>query len=287
MPTKKTRETLSEEQARSSGLLKALRVLDTLAELDGGGGVTLQQIAEHAGESKSTVHRWLQALRDYGLVDQSKTNERYRLGLKILELGSRLLSHLDLRSEAAPALHDLMVRSGETVHLGVYDRGEVVYLEKIDGPGGITMRSKIGMRMPSYCTAMGRALLAHLPAAEVQSVIDRGLVARTPSTIVDPVVLLQHLEEVRLRGYAVDAEENEADIVCVGAPVFDHAGRPVAAISVSGLSTRLTGERLTELALMVRMASEAISARLGYRPVGMPGPVTSAAGPGRLVPSVQ
>lgn len=254
---------------RPVNLLKALRVLDALAELDRRQGVTLQQIAEYIQQNKSSVHRWLQAFREFGLVEQNPSTETYRLGLKILNLSGSLLSVMDLRSEGAPILHDLMERSNSTAHLGVYDRGEVVYLEKLDGPTGILMRSQVGGRMPSFCTGLGKAMLAYLPIAEVQVVLAGELHPRTPNTVTDPNTLLRRLEEVRSRGYAVDDEENELDVRCVAAPVFNHTGQVIAGISVSGLASRVTDERLLELAVMVRGAGEALSARMGYKPASM------------------
>lgn len=259
-------------QGDSSGavqLQKALRVLDALAELDRRNGVPLQQIAEYVQQNKSSVYRWLQAFRGYGLVEQDPQTEAYRLGLKVLHLSGKLLDLMDLRKEAAPILHDLMEQAQNTVHLGIYDRGEVVYLEKLNGPSGVLMRSQVGGRMPVYCTGVGKAMLAFLPMAEIQNVLDAGLQRRTPNTIIDPHALLRHLEEIRLRRYAVDNEENELDVRCVAAPIFNHVGQVVGGLSVAGLAGRFSDERLLKCSVLVRAASEALSARLGYRPASL------------------
>jgi DNA-binding IclR family transcriptional regulator len=158
-----------------------------------------------------------------------------------------------------------MQTTRETVHLVVYDHGEVVYIDKVESPNTIRMFSQVGRRNPAYCTAVGKAFLAYLPEAAFDEVVARGLTHRTDNTRTTPEALRADLELIRQRGYAVDDIENEPEVRCVGAPIFDYSGRAIAAASVSGPATRVTGERVPELGRVVKGATEKISERLGFR----------------------
>lgn len=254
-----------EQRNNSSSVRRALSIVDYLGEHQDLRGLSLAELARGVSMNKSTVLRLLAPLRDFGLVELDADTERYRVGLKALQWGQACLSGLQLRSIAAPHLHDLMEASRETVHLVIYDHAEVVYVDKVESPNTIRMFSRIGLRMPAYCTAVGKAFLAYLPEPAFEEVVARGLAPRTPNTLASPEALRQDLERVRVRGYSVDDVENEPEVRCVGAPVFDHSARVVAALSVSGPASRVTPERIEELGRLVKRAAEEISERLGFR----------------------
>ena len=242
---------------------RALSVIEVLAQNHEPG---LAEIAQAAALHKSTVHRILMVLERHRLVLRNPITGRYRLGLKLFELGSKAIAGTDLREHARPHLNRVMFATGETVHLCVFDNGEVVYVDKIEPQKSVRMSSTIGQRSPAYCTSVGKAILAQLPTDQVNDTITRcGLTKRTKHTITSPHALRTDLSQTRTRGYAIDDEENEDGVRCVGAAVLDYAGRPVAGISVSGPAFSITRERLPEVSRPLVAAAQALSAELGYR----------------------
>ncbi|KPI05837.1 transcriptional regulator, IclR family [Actinobacteria bacterium OK074] len=248
----------------SSSLRRALGILMHLAEDRGHPqGVTLSDLATGLGLSKSTVLRLVAPLRDTRLVDQDPETGRYRLGPQNALLGHAYLERLDTRRTASPVLHRLAGDSGETVHLVTFDALEIVYVDKVESPQAVRMHSRVGSRLPAYCTATGKVFLAHATDDAVSRAIAAGLPARTPATITSPERLRAELDLIRRRGYAVDDVENEDDIRCVAAPVHDHTGSVTVAISVSGPATRVTRDRVPELGALVMTAAATITEALG------------------------
>jgi DNA-binding IclR family transcriptional regulator len=185
----------------------------------------------------------------------------------VLSLGQSFLNRLDLPEIARASMSTLSQTSNETVHLAILDGTDMLYVGKVNSPQSVRMHSSIGTRNAIYCTAVGKAVLAFLPLEERDALVDQiTLVARTPNTITDKAALTKHLELVRAQGFAVDDIENEPGIRCAGAPIFDHTGRPIAAISVSGPAYRLSNAQLAELVEAVVTASRAISGELGHAP---------------------
>lgn len=243
---------------------KAMDILDCLGET--GVPLSASEISRKLGMSRSTVYRLLTTLATGGYVGQDPANpEKYRLGFKIPELASSLLGSIQLRQQALPFLQELKDIANETVHLVVMDRGKVTYIDKVECSQAVRMHSAIGRRGFAHCTAVGKAMLAFMSKTEVENVIkEHGLPVCTPNTITEKETLLEELERVRLQGYAVDDIENEEGIRCVGAPIFDHQGRPVAALSMSGPAFRLSMERVKELTGAVISTASKISRQLGY-----------------------
>lgn len=244
----------------------ALVVLEALARTrEGVLGVT--ELAKLTGLNKTTVSRILLTLMQRGYVDQDPASTKYRLTLKLFELGSLCLERTDLVKEARPVLERLAQLSGEVVHLAVLDQGEAVYIDKVETEHAVRMYSRIGRRSPLHCTGVGKVLLAFAGPAEFERLVrERGLRRYTENTITDPEILAKHLAEIRQNEVAFDNEEHEQGIRCVAAPVRDHRAVTVAAISVAGPSLRLTPERQQQLVAPVKEAALEISRRLGYRP---------------------
>jgi IclR family acetate operon transcriptional repressor len=249
-----------------------IRVLDRafrlLGLLSDGNPRTLTAISQDLGMSNSTVFRLLATLEEHGFVQRDGNTGKYRLGLSCLELSRAYYDGNDIRRNALPELEALRDRTSETVHLGVMDNMEVVYLEKLHGHHAIgLMTSRVGGRAPAYCTGLGKAILAHISPEEVRAYyLQRGLKSFTERTIKSVDDLLEHLEEVRRQGYAFDRGEHEHEVRCVAAPIFDISGKPVAAISVSGPAARLEPiDRQQEIIRMTVEAARTISRRLGYR----------------------
>ena len=245
------------------------RVLDIVEALSAApGGLSLAQLAARVELHPSTAHRLLAALAARGYAQKSPAGGRYRLTLRLFEIGSRVANETGLLSLSRPSLESLRERTGETVHLVVRDGCEAIYLYK-EGAGGaeVRMGSSVGSRYPMYCTGVGKSLLALLPEAEVERIWNAAPVTRfTDSTIVDFGALRAELAKIRAAGYAVDREEHEPGVSCVAAAVRDFEGKPVAAVSVSAPSFRFTPNTERAFAPLVIETAAAISRLLGSAP---------------------
>ncbi len=243
---------------------RALAILQMLSAE--GPDLSLSEISTKLGLHKSTVHRLIMVLERHKLVERNSDNGRYRLGLKLFELGTKAVSKLDLRGRARPVLERLVLETSETVHLCILDDTEVVYLDKVEPARSVRMASSVGRRNPAYCTAVGKAILAWLPEERVESIVRKhGLKAVTANTITSFLELKTELAAIRERGYAVDNEEIEEGVRCVGCVVRDFSGGPVAAISVSGPAFRVTQEKVKGISRPVVAAANALSAELGFK----------------------
>lgn len=242
---------------------RALDIIMLVSKKKGGLGVT--EIANQIDINKSSVFRILSTLVQYGYVEQDKDTARYKLGYTFLEISSRLLESMDLREEARPFLQELERETNEVIHLVVYDQGEVVYIEKLEGNEILRMHSKVGKRAPMHCTSVGKAILSHLPTAVVLDILEKkGMPIHTDKTITNQELLLQELIHVRKQGYALDLEENEYGITCIAVPIFDHLGKVIAAVSISGPRIRMTDVRLEQLQPRIINIGNQISVRLGF-----------------------
>lgn len=252
------------ERNHSSSLRRALAVLEYIRDHAGAGrGVALAQLAEALDMSKSTVLRLAAPLVETDLLARDRETGWFRLGHGALRLGQAYLSTLDLRAQAGEEARRLVREAGETVHLVVYDPPHVVYIDKVENETNLRMGSLIGSRAPAYCTAVGKAILAWLPDDAVEHAVGLGMPPVTRHTITDSAALRTELARIRERGYAVDDRENEPEVRCVGAPIFNHDDAVTAALSVSGLTSRITTARVRELGPRVAQAGLLISRALG------------------------
>ena len=253
------------EQYNIRVLDRAVQILTLLSD---GRPRTLTEISEEIGFSNSTAFRLLVTLAAHHLVERDPKDGRYRLGLRCLELARAYHDSSDLRRVALPELERLRDETGETVHLAILDEMEVVYLEKLHGHHAIgLMSSRVGARLPAYCTGLGKILLAYVNPEEVRDYFSRREMRRfTPETITNVPDLINHLEEVRARGYALDRGEHEAEVRCVAAPVFDADGTVIAAISVSGPASRMDPVEANHVLIeRTLQTAQIISTKLGYR----------------------
>jgi DNA-binding IclR family transcriptional regulator len=226
----------------------------------------LTEISKRLGWPKSTVHGILSTLRDYRYVDQSPHNGRYKLGIRLFELGLKVARSWDVRQIALPIMQRINKQYGEMVQLATEDDGEVFYIEKIDSTHIIRIVSEIGARLPIHCSGLGKAILAHQSATEVKRIIEeRGLDMVTKHTITDPEKLDIELAKIRIQGYAVDDQEIMEGLRCVAAPIRDASGEVRYAISISGLSDRLVGPYFDQIKEEIVKASVEISRQMGYR----------------------
>lgn len=223
-------------------------------------GVALAEISRRTGLPKSTLHRTLNDLVAVRLLD--KTGQRYRLSGQMFELGMRASVERGLIEVATPFMEDLYIRTHETVHLGVLEGTEVVYVSKLGGHQQASSPSRIGGRMPLHCTAIGKVLLAHSPTELFQEVIRTGLARRAPRTVTVPGVLRSQLDRIRETGVGYEYEESAVGLACVAASVLDEMERPVAALSVTGPVHRFQPEAHANA---VKAAAAGVSVTLARR----------------------
>ena len=269
---------LSESVANADGpyqlhsLDRAVSVLEVLGESDV--PVSLAEICQRMNLHKSTAHRSLMVLERSGLIERTQEN-RFRLGLKLYELGNRAVEQIDLRARVHPFFRRLSTQVGETVHLSVLQKTRVVYLDKVEPNRRVCMSSKIGTSNPVYCTAMGKAMLAFQPEDVAEQILAKiRFVCYTRKTLCSRETLVKSLERVRRRGYAIDDEEIEIGVRCVGAPIFNEDHRAIAAVSVSGPSSRITAQSVPGIAEHLLRCCCDISACLGMHAKKKPHPTS-------------
>lgn len=248
----------------STSLARALTILDLFEP--GTPTLTATQIARSLRVRPGSLYPALSTLERFGYLER-RPDKRFRLGLKLLERGHTILLHLDLYERARPALRQLAQALSANAHLAVLHQGQVLYLGREEAAPSAVFPSIVGRLVPAYCTALGKVLLAHLPPGERRHLLaGRPLERRTPRTITSLRRLEVELAGVLARGYAVDNEELHEGVVCVAAPIRDHAGGVMAAISVSLLKARVTEARIEKIAQEVVRTAAIISGAMGYRP---------------------
>lgn len=212
---------------------------------------------------KATTHRLLTSLLRRGLLAQDAVTRRYRLGIKLWELGALVTNSVDWSGRAKPHLERLTSATGETTHLAILSDGQVLYVDKVEGAHSLRMPSQVGRRLPVHCTGVGKALVAFLPDEALKSIVARhGLPRMTTHTITDLAMLRDDLALVRERGYSVDHEEIEEGLTCIAAPVRDHTSHVVAAVSTAGPTSRLE-PRIDQYSETVVEVARNISLALG------------------------
>lgn len=223
------------------------------------------ELGRRLGLGKSTVHRLLTTLTAEGLLEQDPHTGGYRLGIVMFELGEAVRVHMDLHAAAAPVLAMLRGQTRETAQVGVLDRGEVVYVDRLESSHSLRLFTETGRRVPAHCTSSGKVLLAYLPAESRAALLrGRALPALTPDTITDPAVLSAELARVRARGWAEAVNEREIGVASIAAPVRDFRGDVVAAISIGAPVLRLGAAQRRQLTRPVMEAGDAVSRRLGW-----------------------
>jgi DNA-binding IclR family transcriptional regulator len=254
----------SQDTNLAQTVLKALDILECIALADR--PLSAAEVAKLCNMSRPTAYRLICTLAARGYVAEDD-DTHYRLGTQALSLSQNVLDSLDLPELAQPYLRRLSDITNETTYLSMLDDDEILYIGKAESSQSIRTHTKIGSRNMLHSTAMGKAILAFLPIEEQTQLLERIKLPRLTSvTITDKTTLVKELAKVRTQKYALDNEECEEDIRCVGAPIFDHSGRPFAAISVSGPAYRLDLSRVNDLSLLVIDTANTISSRLGYVP---------------------
>ena len=260
-----TRTSAETPTYRVQVLERAVDILQVLSE--DSRELTAGEVADRLSLHKSTIHRLLSVLDQHRLIRRNAETGRYALGLRLFEFGTRAVRGLRLRDQAQPYLDQLARETGETAHICVLDRGDMVSIAYAEGPRSLRMPATVGRRTPAYCSAVGKAMLAFQSEGVVDAVLsERPLRACTNKTLVTRAALLDDLRQTHTRGYSIDDEEIEKGLRCVGGPVWNYTGEVVAAISVAGPAFRITKSRVRAVARAVLATTRALSTELGYRP---------------------
>jgi DNA-binding IclR family transcriptional regulator len=243
-------------------VIRATTLLEHIAR--DGHQTGISQIAKKVGLHKSTCFGILYTLETLGYAIRDGDG-RYSLTAKVCDLSDAYLRNVDLRQIALPYLMDLRDIAQETVHLVIREGNHAVYIDKIDGPHKMSIVSQIGARAKMHCTGVGKVILAHMDDKDRDEVLAGELVTFTPHTITSPKLLRKHLKTIQERGYSIDDQEIEEGLCCLAAPLFGPTSVVSGAISISGPTTRLTGERLEQLVPRILDAARRISRHIGNR----------------------
>lgn len=258
-------QAIPEEPLAPTGGVKVVDRVAAILEclMTGGPELGIGELSRATGMSKGTIHRLLGALMQHRMVDQNPLTHQYRLGLRLFELGSQAIAQVDLVALAHPFLRALAEEMGETAHLAVLRNQMVLYIAKVDGWHSLRMPSHVGQTAPLHCTALGKILLAHATEEEQSEYLSRtDLVAMTPNTITNANLLRAELATILRNGFSVDNEELEIGLRCIAGPIRDHTGSVIAAVSISGPTTRITTGKTSALAERVVSAASGIGALL-------------------------
>ncbi len=256
--------TAKPRRMRLSSVANSIRLTKAFSEHENEMGISA--LATRLGLAKSTVHRLASTLVEYDILEQNRETGKYRLGLALFELGTLVRRHMDVASQAQGEIHTLAEASGETVQLAILDHLSVLYIRVRESRQAVRMSSGLGSRAPAHCTSVGKALIAYQPADVVKQIVELGLKRYTPNTITDPAALAQELASIRSKGYAIDDEEIEEGLRCIAAPIRDHTGQVVAAISVAAPVQRMSKKNVQTAIPSVVAAATSVSRRMGYLP---------------------
>ena len=244
---------------------RAFAVLDLLAA--SATPLGLAEIADALGLHKSTAHRFLMVLERHRMVERAQAG-KFRLGLRLCDLGSRAIEQFDLRDRAQLHLKTLVAEVEETAHLCILEKTHMVYIDKQEPERSIRMISRVGASSPIHCTAVGKAILATMPRSRVEELLPELRLERfTRRTMTSREALLKELERTSRRGYAVDDEEREEGVRCAGVAILDGRGEAVAAVSISGPSFRVTMQKIPHIADKLMTCVKGIQQDLGYTPL--------------------
>jgi DNA-binding IclR family transcriptional regulator len=245
-------------------VVKAFSLVEALAR--GAPSRGISELGRELGLTKSNVHRLLDTLQSLGYVTRSD-NGTYALSFELWRIGMSVISRLDIKGMALPYLQKLAHETGETARLTVFQNDQGICIEQVQSSSPIGVTTGVGGTLLAYCSATGKALLAYQPPEVIERVA-RNLEKFTPRTVNGREELLQELARIRERGYAINTGEWRESVRGVGAPVWNGEGKVVAAIGISGPSTRLSGKALQSHGTVVRSAGLRLSAELGHLPAG-------------------
>ena len=253
---------------KNSGYVQSIeRAMSIIEVLDEHGELGISEISDELGLEPSTVHRIVSTLKGLGYVNQNRENHKYSNSFKLFEIGNNVVKSLCLKKQAMPFMRELSDKTNEAVNLAVMDGKYVIYIDKIESQSTIRVDLSVGKRMPTYCTGLGKIMLAYMPETKVRELLeDEPFVRFTKNTVPDLETLFQHLARIRKQGYCIDNEEYIEGLFCVAAPVWGHSGEVLAALSVAVPKFLYADtERLFAIRDLVIDVAKRFSTTLGYK----------------------
>lgn len=246
------------------GLTTVEKSLDIIEAIDAYGTIGPTELAEELGIHKSTAYTHLRTLDERGYA--VKEDGEYRLSFRFLKHGGSLRSDLELYRRAKEDVRRLAETTGEVGNLGIIEEGMGVLIYRAEGADAVSDNAPVGSYTPLHATAYGKAMLAHLPDERVDRIVDRhGLPGKTNHTVTDRERLFERLETIRERGYAIDEEEVNVGLCCVGSSITDDQGRPIGGVSVAGPASKLDDRTyVQDLAKQIRNAVNKIELKIMY-----------------------
>lgn len=260
----KNREAIVQEYATVESVKRALGILGLFEDEQELG---LVEIGQRLNLSKSSVHRLLKTLEEKGYICQEPETRKYKLGIRVLQLGLNMLNNIDLRAAALPVMKKLVSVVGETTALVILSGREGICIEKIDSPHRIRIFTEVGRIIPLYYGAMGKAILANQPDEVIEEVLKENAenIKKAPLYCHNPQLIVEDLQRIREAGYAFSSGEITTGAASVAAPVRNHRGNVIACLSCAGPATRFSSVKLTEIISLVRESADELSKLLGFR----------------------
>ena len=240
----------------------ALKLIEVLAEEDSELGVS--ELSRKLEMGKSTTHRLLSTLEKRQFIEQNQTTGKYRLGIKLIQISASVMRQFNIIKICHPYIVELSNITGETTHLCLYNNGEITFIDKIAGKNSSKMQSIIGATKPAYITATGKALIANMPKQKMENYLDKvELKPYTPYTITEKERLREELNKIREQCFSEDQQESEEGLICYAAPIKNHNGDVIAAISISGAVSRMN-ESSEDFIEKVKTTASKISEACGW-----------------------
>jgi IclR family acetate operon transcriptional repressor len=253
------------ENSSVQSLDRALRILAIVADAD---GLSLSEVASASGLAASTAYRMLTTMEAHGMVEFDRTDQLWSIGVETYRMGSAFLRRRKLVDRARIVMQDLMEKIGETANLGVAEDDCVVFVSQVETHQAIRAFFRPGTRSSFHASGIGKAILAHMPGDRVAAIVRKeGLEVYTPKTLANAPALARDLSQIRTRGYSVDDEERHPGMRCIAAPVFNEFGEPVAGVSISGPTVRVTLERVADIGPLVREAAAEVTRMIGGKAI--------------------
>jgi DNA-binding IclR family transcriptional regulator len=226
----------------------------------------LSEFQKKLGFNKTTLTRILASLEEAGVIEKDEPTKQYKLTYHLFHIGNVYRDQMDLYNVAMPLISQLAASEKETVHLAILDNFRVLYIGKIESTQSIRIMSRIGSLNPCYSTGVGKVMLAYLDEDEIERFFYTVKLERfTPNTIWEPNELRHHLKRIKEQGYAIDEGENEEEVRCVAAPIFDRNGKVIAGLSISGPVFRMSREKINQkLIPAAKETAQMISKSMGY-----------------------
>lgn len=244
-----------------NSVVRTVNIIEYLGQV---GEASVAEVGAYLQVNKSTAHRFLASMKYTGFLDQNLENQKYRLSLRVFGIGQSVLARLDVRDIAKPFMVSLAERTGETINLGTFDKGEIIYIEKCLSKNTLRMDTQLGGRDPLYCTALGKAILAYSDEATIEDYLKSvKMEAKTDKTITSTKALRDEINSIKDKGYAIDDEEIIIGLRCVAVPIFDQQNAVIAAISISIPTIRINAGNFEGYKNDLIFAAREISNKLG------------------------